>query len=132
MSRSILDLQDAVNKLLADMMVAAEFGAFKQRWIISYSDPGNMRNAPNEIWALPAGDGAGQQTQVGEFGVTELDNFYDAIDRLATAIGIISRTPRHYFYQQGGDPSGEALIAMEAPLNKKITRHIERFTIVWQ
>ena len=55
-----------------------------------------------------------------------------AIDNLAAAIGIISRTPKHYFYSQGGDPSGEALIALEAPLNKKCTRHIARFTPTWQ
>jgi hypothetical protein len=129
---SILDLQDAVNKLLADMMVAAEFGAFQQRYVISQLDPGDLRNAPNELWLLPAGDGVGQTTTVGQFSATNLDNFGKQIDKLSTAIGIISRTPRHYFYAQGGDPSGEALIAMESPLNKKVQRHIERFTVTWQ
>ena len=40
----IITLQDAVNKLLSDMMVAAEFGAFKQRWIISNSDTTALKN----------------------------------------------------------------------------------------
>ena len=53
-------------------------------------------------------------------------------DSISAAIGIISRTPKHYFYSQGGDPSGEALIALEAPLNKKCMRHIARFTPTWQ
>lgn len=74
----------------------------------------------------------GQQTQVGEFNATDLGNYLSAINNLAEAIGVITRTSRHYFFSSGGDPSGEALIAMEAPLNKKIQRLIERFTPTWQ
>ena len=43
----VMSNQDAINKLLADMMVAAEFGAFRQRYIISQVDPGSLKNAPN-------------------------------------------------------------------------------------
>jgi hypothetical protein len=124
--------QDAINKLLADMMVAAEFGAFRQRYIISQVDPGRLKNAPNEIWALPAGDGAGQATSVGEFTQADLGVYLSAIDKLATSIAIITRTPKHYLFGQGGVPSGEALIAMEAPLNRKVQGYIERFTAVWR
>lgn len=131
--QDVVPLQNGINKLLIDMMVAAEYGAFRQRWVISNAEvEGMLRNAPNEIWSLPAGDGVGQQTQVGQFEATDLGVYLAAIDNLASAIGIISRTPKHYFYSQGGDPSGEALIALEAPLNKKCTRHIGRFTPTWQ
>jgi hypothetical protein len=54
------------------------------------------------------------------------------MDKLATSLAIISRTPKHYFFSQGGDPSGEALIAMEAPLNKKVTKRIRSFSVEWQ
>ena len=127
-----IPLQDAVNKLLADLMVAAEFGAFRQRWIISNADVGTMKNAPNEVWDLPAGDGMGQATQVGEFGQTDLDVYLSSLDKLATSLAIITRTPKHYLYGQGGDPSGEALIALEAPLTRKCQRYIERFSSVWR
>jgi adenylate cyclase len=49
---------------------------------------------------------------------TTLANALTAIDKMASTIAIITRTPKHYFYSQGGDPSSEALIAMEAPLNQ--------------
>lgn len=124
--------QDAINKLLADMMVAAEFGAFRQRYVISSVDPGTLRNAPNEIWNIPAGDGDGQATSVGEFSQTDLSAYLQAIDKLAASIAIITRTPKHYLYAQGGDPSGEALIAMEAALNRKVQGYIERFTAIWR
>jgi hypothetical protein len=130
---NVLPLQDAVNKLLADMMVAAEFGAFRQRWIISNTDTKALKNAPNEIWQIPAGDGMGQGSQLGEFGQTDLNVYLNAMDKLATSIAVISRTPKHYFYGgQGGDPSGEALIVMEAPLTHKVGTYIERFSHVWR
>jgi hypothetical protein len=129
---NVVPLQNGVNKLVTDMMVAAEYGAFRQRWIISNADTSELKNAPNEIWDIPAGDGAGQQASVGEFNPTDLNNYIQAVDHLATAAAIISRTPKHYLFAQGGDPSGEALIAMEAPLNKRCNDHIVLFIPVWR
>jgi hypothetical protein len=129
---NILTLQDAVNKLFADMMVAAEYGAFKQRWIITNSDTETLKNGPNMIWTIPAGDGQGQQSSVGQFDATPLDNYLEAIDKIASAIAIISRTPKHYLYGSGANISGEALLAMEAPLTKKVDQYQERFAATWQ
>jgi len=128
-----IPIQNGVNKLLTDMMVAAEFGAFRQRAIISDADIlGKLKNAPNEIWSIPASDGTTQATSIWESTPTDLSNYLNAIDNLASAIAIISRTPKHYLLQQGGDPSGEALIAMEGPLTKKATDRIDLFVPVWQ
>lgn len=133
LTQSILELQNAVNKLIADMMVAAEFGAFKQRYVISEAEIGQLKNAPNEIWAVPAGDGVGQDTEIGEFSETRLDNFLDAINQLSISMGIISRTPKSLFIKlPSHEISGDALLAMEAPLNKKCERYIQRFTPVWR
>ncbi len=128
---NVIEPQNVINKLLSDMMVAAEFGAFRQRYVISAAGIQTLKNAPNEIWDLPAGDGPGQQTSAGEFSATDLSNYLGAMDKTSTAIGVISRTPKHYFYAQGGDPSGEALIAMESPLNKKAQSAIDRFAPTW-
>lgn len=128
---NIITLQDAVNKLLADMMVSAEFGAYRQRYVISNSETTSLKNAPNEIWEIPAGDGQGQNSQVGEFEQTDLKNFLEAIDNLANAIAVISRTPKHYFMSTGSDVSGEALLAMESPLVAKVERHQKRFGSTW-
>ena len=129
---NVIPLQDGINKLLADMLVAAEFGAFKQRYIISGEDPGQLQSEPGMAWWFPTGDGVGQQTQVGEFQPADLGVYLNAIERLAVHVGVITRTPRHYLLQSGGDPSGEALIAMEAPLNHKCMDYIERFTPTWK
>ena len=129
---NVIPIQDAVNKLMSDMMVAAEFGAFRQRWVISNADLGTLKNSPSEIWDLPAGNGMGQQTSVGEFGQADLNVYLNAMDKLSLSLAAISRTPKHFFFGAGGDPSGEALVAMEAPLNKKCAAYIERFSFVWR
>lgn len=128
---NVVPLQDAINKLLGDMMIAAEFGAFRQRWIVTNADTSKLRNAPNEIWELPAAGPGEQPTAAGEFSTTDLGNYLNAIDRLAASIGIITQTPKQYFYAQSGDPSGEALIAMEAPLVRKVEKYQERLGATW-
>jgi hypothetical protein len=129
---NVVEVQDAVNKLLADMMVAAEFGAFPQRYVISSAGIVGLQNNPNAIWDLVAGEQGVQATQAGQFAATELMNYLNAINKLSADIGIITRTPRHYFYQQGGDPSGEALLAMEAPLNRKTQRLQAMLAPTWR
>lgn len=129
---NVLGPQAAFNKLFSDMMVAAEFGAFRQRWVISNANLKQLKNSPNEIWDLPASDGVGQPTQVGEFGETSLGNYTAAMEHIAYNIARITRLPRHYFGTQGGDPSGEALIAMEAPLNKQVQRFITASRQTWR
>jgi len=131
---NVISPQAAVNKLLADMMVSAECGAFLQRWVISNTDQDLskvIKNVPGAIWQIPSGEEGGQGASVGSLPATPLQNFLDAITSLVGAISAITRTPHHYFFAKGGTPSGEALIALEAPLNKKCKTYIKRFTSVW-
>jgi len=130
---SILDLQDSINKLMADMMVASEFQALPQRYIISEADTENLKNAPNEVWSLPAGDGLSQPTTAGQFPAANLDAFMSQIEKLSTAMSKISRTPQYYFFLGArSDPSGEALAAMDGPLIKKTEKYIKRFSSEWK
>ena len=128
---NVISLQDAVNKLLADMMIAAEFGAFKQRWIISNSDTKDLKNYPGNIWTIPAGDSEGQATSLGQFDETNLDMYLGAIDKLVSSIAIITRTPKHYFMSTGASTSGDALIALESPLVRKVKRYADLFDNTW-
>jgi hypothetical protein len=121
---SEISMQDAVNKLFSDMMVAAEFTAIKQRVIISQADPGDLKTFEN--WFIPDSD-----AKVQEIGGAELDNFLKAINDVAFALAAITKTPKHYFVQSGGDPSGEALITMESGLIKKVTQRQENYAVTW-
>jgi len=129
----LIPIQDGVNKLYSDMMVAAEFGAFAQRYIISNSDVSKLKNAPNEIWELPGGDGEGQETSVGQFAATNLQNYWQTIEKLVEAAASVSRTPHYYFFKTGtSELGGEALIALESALVKKCKRYIRVMQNEWQ
>jgi hypothetical protein len=132
--QNVMPLQNALNKLFADMMVSAEFGAAPQRYAImaAGTDASGLKNGPNKVWRIPydASEG-GQRPEVGQFSATQLSNFLDAIDHIASKIAVITRTPKHYLMQQG-DVSGEALIAMEAPLTRKAAKYTERLGVTWR
>jgi hypothetical protein len=132
--KNIIPPQDFVNKLVSDMAIVAEFGAMRQKWIITNSDiKGRLKNAPNEIWALPAGDGEGQQTRVGDFEANDPDTYIKAIDREVNVISSLSQTPKHFFFNTGTTQiSGEALIVLESPLNDKANNRIDIFTPTWK
>lgn len=130
--RTIISTQDAVNKLLADMMVASEFGSFPQRYVITEQDTSKLKIAPGQLWDFNPADEGVQPTQVGAFPTVDVGQYLGAMDKLAASIAIVSRTPKHYFFGQAGDPSGEALIAMEAPLVAKCEHYGELFGQVYR
>ena len=130
--KNVIRLQDAINKLLCDMMVTAEFNAFPARYVISNAEIQTLKNAPNQVWDLPAGLGEGQGTQVGTLEAANLENYSKQINDLASSIGVITSTPKHYFERTGAQVSGEALMTMEAPLVKKVEQKRELFGDTWQ
>ncbi len=128
-----IPLQIAINKLVNDLIITAEYGAFKQRFVISQTDVlDQLRNAPNEIWSIPAGDGIGQNTAVGQFDADDLRPYLDSIDHFAAAMATITRTPKHLFFRQAANISGEALITMENPLQRKVRKLTDRLTPEWR
>lgn len=135
--RPIKPLQDRINKLAADMMVGAEFHALPQRYAITAqeltSEELTIAAGLNRFLNFPAGDGEGQETAVGAFPTSDLRNFMEAIDQATNRVAAISRTPKHHFVSAtGADISGEALVALEAPLNRKVEKYQERYGATWQ
>jgi len=47
-------------------------------------------------------------------------------------MAVVSHTPKHYFIPTGANISGEALIAMESPLVKKVKSFIDVFSMGWR
>lgn len=127
----VLSIQDGINKAFADGMIVAEFSTAPQRYVISNADPGTLKNSPNEIWWLPSSDGQGQQTSAGQFPQAELGGFWESIEKMTNSIAIITRTPKYYFMSTGANVSGEALLAMEAPLVAKCQKRQREFGVVW-
>ena len=134
----VLPLQDAINKLLADMLVNSEFVAFPQRWVtgveIPLDDAGEplpreqFMSAVDRLWvaeepdanfgSLPGDDGKGYVSQM---------------DALKQDLAAITSTPPHYLTAGLGQwPSGESLTATESGLVAKVKRKQITFGEAWE
>lgn len=133
---TVMPVQDAVNKLLADMIVASEFGAFRQRWATGVEDETDADTNQKidsyvaniaRLWKTPNEDAA-----FGDFAQTDLENFVKAVELLVQHIASQTRTPPHYFYLSGSFPSGESIKAAETGLVKKALRKQLPWSESWE
>lgn len=136
LGRSELDeaipVQNALNKSIADMMVASEFFGVPQRWATGIED---MSVADlRKQYALFNGGVWGtvnKDVKFGEFAAGDISKYIEVSETFRKEIARVSRTPLHYFSLQGTWPSGEALKTAEAPLVKKAEDRIDSFGAVW-
>ncbi len=121
----IIPLQDAANKLLADMLIASEFGAYPQRTLTGYepdTDPTSglaiapeFQSGPGKLWWTENVD-----AKFGTFDATSLDAYVKAIGMVVQHIASISRTPAHYLSASADRLSGESLKSGETGLVAKV------------
>jgi hypothetical protein len=127
-----IEIQDGLNKEVADMMVGSEFRAVSQRYAITNADVSGVRAAAGTITKFPPAKADDQPVQVGEFTASDLTNFLKVIEHFAASMAAVTRTPRSHFFETGANISGDALVAMEAPLEKKAKRYQERLGVTWR
>ncbi len=126
---SVIPIQDAVNKLCTDLVVASEFGAFRQRYAtgleLDTDADGNkinpFKHGAGSLWTTEAGDD-GDQVRFGEFGETNLGNIVKAIEMFVSHLASQSRTPPHYLNASADRLSGESIKAAETGLVAKTHR----------
>ncbi len=142
--RAVVPMQDAVNKLIADMMIASEFQSFRQRWATgieiptAFDDEGKplpqdqqeaamWKHAIDRLWYSED-----PETTYGEFDVTDLKSFVTGIEMLVQHIASQSKTPPHYFFIGGQFPSGESIKSAESGLVAKVIRKERYFGEAWE
>lgn len=131
--RDVIPIQLSLNLLNINELTTSEFAAFAQKYIISNAEaPIPVVSAPNSILHIPAASDGEQPVSVGEFQASQMTQYSQSIERRIQSLAAITRTPLHYFRAAGGTPSGDALIALEAPLNNKAWDRIDRFRVTWR
>ena len=126
----IIPAQDRLNKQIFDRLMASEFGSFRQRWAtgldIPVDDAGqpvqSFRAAIDELWHTDD-----PETRFGEFASTDLTPYLRAAEQDITSIAVISRTPRHYLFNEGQSPSGDAIKSAESGLVAKVEEKQRQF-----
>jgi hypothetical protein len=134
----VIPVQDAVNKLWTDLIVASEYQGFRQRWATGIEIPTDPEtgqpltetflSSVSRMWTV-ADEGA----KFGEFGQIDLSPYVKAIEMAIQHIAAQTRTPPHYLLgQSGAFPSGESLKATETGLTAKVRRKMTLFGESWE
>jgi len=133
----VVPLQDALNKAIADMLVAMEYVALPQRWAtgleVEIDEATGKPRAPfipgaDRVWAV-----ADAETRFGQFDPADLGQFLSVQEGFRKEIAVVSRTPLHFIVPPTGQwPSGEALKSAEAAFLKKVRDRQVVFGNVWE
>jgi hypothetical protein len=136
--RPAIPIQNAINKLCDDMIVASEFGAFRQRVLTGVEIPRDpVTGQPLksvEITSAIARMLTFESTDAKVFDLapTDLANFRTAIEMFVEHLAAQTHTPSHYISGKIVNASGDALKAAEAGLTAKCKRKILNFSDGWE
>lgn len=139
--KAAVPIQDIINKIVYDEMVASEFVAYPQRWMVGVDIPTDpltgkpverFRAGVNRIWAFQL-DSNGTAPSVGQFDPADMDPYVGRVDAKIGQLAAITKTPKHYLIDTGGGTnlSGETVKALEAPLVAKVRRRQGVFGVGW-
>jgi hypothetical protein len=134
---AVIPINDAANKLLADMIVASEFAAFPQRHVTGWEpdtdeetdeiiEP-NFRSGPGKTWWTE-----NHEAKFGAFPAVSVDQYVKAIELLVQHIASVSSTPPHYLRASADRLSGESLKSAETGLVAKVRRKQRHFGAGWE
>ena len=114
---TLIDIQDALNKMLTDLVISTDFDSFKETWIEGGEAPEDDEGKPKPIergagithWL--ALDGGGDKPNVKFSEPSSFEGLISAIDKTLDLISVVSGTPKNELNLSinGNLPSGVAL-----------------------
>lgn len=122
----VTDIQDRINKTLADRLITQDYGAFPQKWISAWPDEDDDGN-PNtiDIGRNRAVTTDVKEAQFGQWDSAPLDPYSAAKREDVKDIASRTRTPAQYLLGEMSNVNGETLKASESGLISK-TRQRQR------
>lgn len=133
----VIPINDAANKLMADMIVASEFAAFPQRHVTGWEPDTdeetdeviqpNFKSGPGRVWWSENGE-----AKFGAFPTVSIEQYVKAIELLVQHIASVSSTPPHYLRASADRLSGESLKSAETGLVAKVRRKQRHFGAGWE
>ncbi len=139
---TIIPIQDAINKTIINMLVAGEYSAHSQAYIVSSNKPpeGGWKRRPGTILQIQPEvdlDGKAMPTEVGVLKPEDPTSFVQIAEFLLSQFSSLSRTPGYYVFSsnsesgRGDAPSGDALKVTETTLIKKVEGYQQRWNNPW-
>ncbi|MFJ9771810.1 phage portal protein [Kitasatospora sp. NPDC101157] len=132
---TVIPLQDAVNKIVSDALLASEFAAWPQRYVTGLEIVEDQDGNPVEPFKVAVDkllQAEDPNVTFGQFEAADLGNYVKLADMLVQHMASTSRIPFHYFLNGGVVPSGESITAAEAGLIAKTRERMLHFGEAWE
>lgn len=116
----MVDLQDQIDIITFNLLVAQHFTAFRQRYAIGWTDASEekaMKAMASQLWAFKDSP---DQLKLGEFEQTQLDGYIGSREASVKYAATMSQTPVHEMIGELVNLSAEALAAAEAGRDRKV------------
>ncbi|TMS50969.1 phage portal protein [Mycobacterium sp. DBP42] len=138
-------LVDALNKILADLMVASEYTGRPRRWATGVEleevpvldETGAETGETESVNPYPEGTrmmiAEGEVAKFGQLDAANMGGYSNAVDILLTQISAVSGLPAHYLGISHDNPaSADALRASEASLTARAEARQAQFGRSWE
>jgi hypothetical protein len=129
-----IPIQDVVNKLLADMILGAEYQAFPQRVLLGVEkmvdadgQPLTAAQAQVQLSKSRILRFGSKDAKIDQWDAANLDNYVNARQHLIRGLTAKTRTPPHYVLGEIVNASGDALKAAETGLVAKVRKKMPAF-----
>lgn len=124
----VTDIQDRINKTIADRLITQDYGAFPQKWASGWPDEDEDGN-PNQIDIgrnrMVTSEVA--ETKFGQWDGAELDPYSAAKREDVKDIASRTRTPAQYLLGELSNVNGSTLQAAESGLVSKVRQRMRPF-----
>jgi hypothetical protein len=118
-----IPIQNAIDKLCADMVVASEYAAYRQRVMTGVElpiDPVTGRPKPIDLSVSRIFTVEDPAAKVYDLEASDLKNYVEAIEMFIQHLAAQTNTPPHYLLGKMLNVSGDALAAAESGLVSKV------------
>lgn len=118
----LTDIQDRINKTIADRLITQDYGAFPQKWAKAWPDEDDDGNPtpPIDIGRNRMVTTAVKETEFGQWESAPLDPYSSAKREDVKDMASRSRTPADYLLGEMNNVNGETLKASRAGLVSKV------------
>jgi len=125
----VTDIQDRINKTIADRLITQDYGAFPQKWATAWPeedehgaplppiDVGRNRMVTTDV----------KETKFGQWDASPLDPYSNAKREDVKDIASRTRTPAQYLLGEMSNVNGETLKASESGLISKVRQRQRTF-----
>lgn len=120
---SVYPSQDRINSGIFNRDLGSYTTSYRQKWATGLEIPTDEDGKPVEPFEAAVDRlwiSEDPNTRFGSFDATDPRQFTEPIEQDVQHIAVQTRTPRHYFTQQGQAPSGDAIKSAETGLVAKV------------